>query len=52
MDWIEDKKLISRERAVFMGRQLVSKKFGVNVDEREDFYVSCGCGDRSAFLDS
>ncbi|XP_059099524.1 uncharacterized protein LOC131893495 isoform X1 [Tigriopus californicus] len=42
VDWIEDKKLISRERAVFMGRQLVSKKFGVNVDEREDFCDASG----------
>eukprot|EP00095_Tigriopus_kingsejongensis_P004820 maker-scaffold769_size100554-snap-gene-0.19 protein:Tk04820 transcript:maker-scaffold769_size100554-snap-gene-0.19-mRNA-1 annotation:"PREDICTED: uncharacterized protein LOC102804375" len=42
VDWAVDKKLISRERAVFMGRQLVSKKFGVNVDEREDFRDASG----------
>ena len=39
MDWAVDKKLISREKAIFMGKQLVSKKFGTTTDVLEEFMV-------------
>ena len=35
MDWAVDKKRISREKAIFMGKQLVSRRFGVSVDKKE-----------------
>jgi hypothetical protein len=34
-----DKKRISREKAVFMGKQLVSRKFGTSVDKEPEFKV-------------
>lgn len=40
VDWAVDKKLISREKAVFMGKQLVSKKFGTTTDVLEEFMVT------------
>ncbi len=41
-DWAVDKKMMTRERAVFMGRQLVSRRFAINVDEEKlEFRVIC-----------
>lgn len=39
VDWVVDKKRISREKAIFMGKQLVSRRFGLNVDEEQEFKV-------------
>ena len=40
VDWAVDKKRISREKAIFMGKQLVSRKFGTSADNDQDFRVS------------
>jgi len=37
VDWAVDKKRISREKAIFMGKQLVSRKFGTSADNDQDF---------------
>ena len=39
VDWVVDKKRVSREKAIFMGKQLVSRRFGLNVDEEQEFKV-------------
>ena len=39
VDWAVDKKRISREKAIFMGKQLVSRKFGTSVDNDQEFRV-------------
>ena len=36
VDWAVDKKRISREKAIFMGKQLVSRKFGTSADNDQD----------------
>ncbi len=40
MDWCADKKGMTRERGIFLGKQLVSRRFGVNVEAEVDFRVS------------
>ncbi len=40
VDWCVDKKMMTRERGVFMGKQLVSRRFGVNVASETEFRVS------------
>lgn len=39
VDWCVDKKMMTRERGVFLGKQLVSRRFGVNVESETDFRV-------------
>ncbi len=39
VDWCAEKKMMTRERAIFLGRQIVSRRFGVNVEAEVDFRV-------------
>jgi len=39
VEWCVDKKLMTRDRAIFLGRQLVSRRFAVDVEKEAEFQV-------------